>query len=196
MALPEPSIYFFTPSKCKVIHVTRRKTPFLNMYQLHGCVLESVPSAKYLGVTISDDLRWSDYINGIAKKVNQTVGFLKRNAWIHKRDLKSTTYKTLVRPQLEYASSVWYPHTDQDIDKLESVQRGANRWVTRDYLHMSSMSAMLQDLNRFNFDQRRIDSRLVLLYKVTYDLVAIPASDYLIPCVYIPLLYIRTTIRC
>ena len=26
----------------------------------------------------------------------------------------------------------------------------------------------------------RIDSRLVLLYKVTYDLVAIPASDYLI----------------
>ena len=27
-------------------------------------------------------------------------------------------------------------------------------------------------------DQRRIDSRLVLLYKVTYDLVAIPATDY------------------
>ena len=29
-------------------------------------------------------------------------------------------------------------------------------------------------------DQRRIDSRLVLLNKDTYDLVAIPASDYLI----------------
>ena len=29
-------------------------------------------------------------------------------------------------------------------------------------------------------DQRRIESRLVMMYKVTYDLVAIPASDYLV----------------
>ena len=39
---------------------------------------------------------------------------------------------------------------------------------------------MLQDLNWRTLDQRRIDNRLVLLDKVTYDLVAIPASDYLI----------------
>ena len=44
----------FYPSKCQVIHVTRRKTPFETQYSLHGCVLESVPSAKYLGVTISE----------------------------------------------------------------------------------------------------------------------------------------------
>ena len=30
-------------------------------------------------------------------------------------------------------------------------------------------------------DQRRIDCHLVMLYKVTYDLVAIPVSDYLTP---------------
>ena len=28
--------------------MTRRKTPFQNMYQLHGCVLESVPSESEL----------------------------------------------------------------------------------------------------------------------------------------------------
>ena len=75
---------------------------------------------------------------------------------------------------------VWSPHTDLDINKLESVQRRAARWVTRDYQYTSSLSTMLQDLNWRTLDQRRIDSRLVLLYKVTYDLVAIPASDYLI----------------
>ena len=36
----------FNPSKCQVIHVARRKTPFQTKYNLHGCVLESVPSAK------------------------------------------------------------------------------------------------------------------------------------------------------
>ena len=170
----------FNPSKCQVIHVTRRKTPLQTKYHLHGCVLESVPSAKYLGVTISEDLKWSEHINNITKKANQTLGFLKRNIRVHNKDLKSTAYKTLVRPQLEYASTVWSPHTDLDINKLESVQRRAARWVTRDYQYTSSVSSMLQDLNWRTLDQRRIDSRLVLLYKVTYDLVAIPASDYLI----------------
>ena len=170
----------FNPSKCQVIHVTRRKTPLQTKYHLHGCVLESVPSAKYLGVTISEDLKWSEHINNITKKANQTLGFLIRNIRVHNKDLKSTAYKTLVRPQLEYASTVLSPHTDIDINKLESVQRRAARWVTRDYQYTSSVSTMLQDLNWRTLDQRRIDSRLVLLYKVTYDLVAIPASDYLI----------------
>ena len=170
----------FNPSKCQVIHVTRSKSPSQTIYYLHGCALESVSSAKYLGVTVSEDLSWSDHINNITKKANQTLGFIKRNIRVHNRDLKSTAYKTLVRPQLEYASTVWSPHTDQDIGKLESVQRRAARWVTRDYRQTSSVSTMLQDLNWRTLDQRRIDSRLVLLYKVTYDLVAIPASDYLI----------------
>ena len=75
---------------------------------------------------------------------------------------------------------MWSPHTDLDINKLESVQRRAARWVTRDYQYTSSVSTMLQALNWRTLDHGRIDSRLVLLYKVTYDLVAIPASDYLI----------------
>ena len=71
--------------------------------------------------------------------------------------------------------------SDDDLsNKVESVQRRAARWVTRDYRYTSCVSAMIRDLNWRILDQRRIDSRLVLLYKVTYDLVAIPASDYLI----------------
>ena len=86
----------FNPSKCQVIHVTRRKTPLQTKYHLHGCVLESVPSAKYLGVTISEDLKWSEHINNMTKKANQTLGFLKRNIRVHNKDLKSTAYKTVV----------------------------------------------------------------------------------------------------
>ena len=39
---------------------------------------------------------------------------------------------------------------------------------------------MIQDLNWRTLEQRCIDSRLILTYKITYDLVAIPAADYLI----------------
>ena len=51
----------------------------------------------------------------------------------------------------------------------------------RDYPQTSSVTKTLENLHWRPLDQRRIDSRLVIMYKVTYDLVAIPASEYLIP---------------
>jgi hypothetical protein len=41
--------------------------------------LESVDKAKYLGVTISEDLKWESQINNICGKANKTLGFLRRN---------------------------------------------------------------------------------------------------------------------
>ena len=112
----------FNPSKCQVLHITRAKCPIQTRYILHGTVLESVPSAKYLGVTISDNLSWTPHIDSVSKKANQTLGFLKRNIKGHdNKDLKSTAYTTLVQPQLEYASIVWSPHKATDITKLEAV---------------------------------------------------------------------------
>ena len=55
---------------------------------LHGTVLESVLSAKYLGVTISDNISWSPHIDSVSMKSNQTLGFLKSNIKVHNRDLK------------------------------------------------------------------------------------------------------------
>ena len=171
----------FNPSKCQVLHITRAKCPIQTKYILHDTVLQTVPSAKYLGVTISDDLSRSPHIDLITKKANQTLGFLKQNIKVHNQDLKSTAYKTLVRPQLEYASTVYSPHTATNIAKVEAVQRRAARWATRDYQRTSSVTQMLKDLNWRTLEQRRIDSRLILMYKITNDLVAIPAADYLIP---------------
>ena len=164
----------FNPSKCQVPYVTRLKTPIETKYFLHDTMLDSVSYAKYLRVTISDDLSWSAHIDNITKSANQTLGFLKGNIRVHNKDLKSVAYKKLVRPQLEYASTVWSPNTTTDIQKVEAVQRRAARWVYRDYSYTSSVTAMIKDLNWHPLDQRRIYNRLVMLYEVTYDLVAIP----------------------
>ena len=126
----------------QVLHVTRLKTPIPSKYILHNTELESASAAKYLGVTILDDLRWGTHVNNISKIANQTLGFLKWNIKLHKQDLKSTAYKTLVRPLLEYASTVWSPHTATDIQKIESVQRRAAIWAIRDYRYPSSVTSM------------------------------------------------------
>ena len=51
----------FNPFKCNVIRVTLRRTPFKFQYKLYGKILETVDSAKYLGIYLSHDitLEWS-----------------------------------------------------------------------------------------------------------------------------------------
>ena len=148
----------FNPSKCQVLHITRAKCPIHTRCILHGTVLESVPSAKYLGVTISDNqitflgpppthTHTRKHIDSVSKTANQTLGLLKRNIKVHNKDFKSTAYTTLVRPQLEYALTVWSPHTATSIAKLEAVQRRSVHchWTTRDYQRTSSVTQTLND---------------------------------------------------
>ena len=47
----------FHPDKCQVLTITRKKKPIHFDYVLHGHKLEHVQTAKYLGVTISHDMR-------------------------------------------------------------------------------------------------------------------------------------------
>ena len=48
----------FHPDKCTVLSVTQKKQPIQHKYILHNHTLESVTSAKYLGVTVQSNLKW------------------------------------------------------------------------------------------------------------------------------------------
>ena len=137
----------FHPDKCHVLTITRKKEPIHFDFLLHGHKLEHVQTAKHLSVTISHNMRWNTHVDNIVKKGNQALGFLRRNLKIRSEDLKTTAYNTIMRPHLEYSSSVWDPHTHEKIHAIEMVQRRAARYVKRNYRNTSSVGDMLNVLN-------------------------------------------------
>jgi myo-inositol-hexaphosphate 3-phosphohydrolase len=58
----------YHPAKCNVMHITRAHNPIIVQYHLKGHTLVAVDTTKYLGVTLSNDLRWNTHRNNIAAK--------------------------------------------------------------------------------------------------------------------------------
>ena len=100
----------FQPFKCNIMQITRKRTNKIEtFYSLEGTVLENVDSIKYLEVTITHDLRWNTNISNMCTKANRTLGFLRQSLYQCPQDVKEAVYRGLVRPILEYGSSVWDP---------------------------------------------------------------------------------------
>ena len=172
----------FHRQKCTTIHISKKRNPVHTDYHLHGHILESVPGGKYLGVYISRDLSWRDHINQITAKATRSVGFLRRNLRNCPQDVKSQAYTTLVRPGLEYASSVWDPYQQQQIKQLENVQRQAARFVTGDYFSRNPgcVSSMIQQLGWETLEHRRARNRAIMFYKIVNKIVVVPVHHLLV----------------
>ena len=124
----------FHPDKCTVIRISTNKEQILKTNDhLHSHRLEVVDSGKYLGVTFSEDLTWKKHINNTVNKANKTLGFIRRNLCDYTASVKAAANSTVVRPVLEYSSTVWDPHQTSDIHNLEQVQSRAAHFVYRNY---------------------------------------------------------------
>jgi hypothetical protein len=155
----------FHPKKCQVLNVVGKKKPRKFNYQIHGEELQSTSEVKYLGVTITKDLRWKAHITNIYNRANKMLGFLRRNLRITNKRLKDHAYKAFIRPLLEYACAVWDPYYDDDIQMLEKVQKRAARWVTNRFRRTSHVSEMLQTLSWPPLESRRSKIRLETFFK-------------------------------
>ena len=78
----------FHPDKCNIMNITTKRNPIHFYYNMYGHILESVKHAKYLGITISADLKWNIPIQQTAAKANKSLGFIRRNLKVQSQTIK------------------------------------------------------------------------------------------------------------
>lgn len=171
----------FNAKKCYIMSIRQRSSRF---YTLSGHILQQVQQNPYLGVILSDDLKWEQHINKITGKASSTLGFLRRNLKMCPANSKKLAYITLIRSTLEYAASAWDPYLSKDVQKLEQVQHKAVRFIVGDYIskYPGFITSKLEELGIPTLKERRKNIRLCLFYKVAYGQVpAINPEDYIKP---------------
>ena len=117
------------PSKCDSICISYKHSPPSAQYWLGGQLLSTKSTIRYLGIYINSHLKWNDHVKCITAKSSKTLNHLRHALYTCPSSVKTAVYRCIVRPLLEYASSVWYLYSPGDIKKLEAVQRRAARWV-------------------------------------------------------------------
>ena len=173
----------FHPDKCQALTVSKKRQRTHRTYKLRDHALETTQEATYLGIALSDDLRWDAQVKKIVGKANKALGFLRRNLRVGSRKLRELAYFALVRPCVEYAAAAWDPYSSEHIKAIEQVQRRAARWVTSSYRQTTSVTALLSELNWESLESRRRKARLSTMWKYVHGHLAIdsPAAPQPLP---------------
>lgn len=104
--------------------------------------------------------------------------FLKRTLEHSSRETKLFAYTTLVRPVLEYALIAWFPHTQTNVNILESVQRKAIRFVHHKYGRFDSPTESLKRSSLLTIADRAKLGRLKFVYLLLNDAFKMDKNKY------------------
>ena len=152
----------FNPSKCKVMHIGRNNIKY--DYKLFGKKITKVDCEKDLGVIFSNDLKTSKQCISVSEKANKILGLIARSFDFKSPAVINKLYRSLVRPNLEYAVSVWSPNLIKDVDRLEKVQRRATKLIPD--IRNKSYENRLKYLNMFSLKKRRLRGDLIQAFKI------------------------------
>ncbi len=181
----------FHPSKCKVLSVSMFRPPYIDslpfiqyFYSLGSSLLDYTSSEKDLGILMNSTLNFNDQANSLYNKANQKLGMLKRTChFVNDSNKRRALYLTLVRSLFEHCPMVWRPASKTTVEKLESLQKRAIKWIRKDegvsystddlyFIHCKQLN-ILPIKYRFDFHN------LKFFHSIVYNHTCVKLPEYL-----------------
>ena len=109
------------------MHIGKKEPPMDFNYRLGNKSLEQIKNEKDIGMIIDNHLNFDKQVSEKVNKANSMAAVIRRSFQNLNKDIFLPLYKALVRSHLDYASSVWYPYKEYQIEQIEGVQRRATK---------------------------------------------------------------------
>ena len=109
----------------------RRNPPALPPLTIMNSTVTAVESFRFLGTTISQDLKWDIHIDSIVKKAHQRLYFLRQLKKFNlPQELLTQFYSAVIESVLCTSITVWFGSaTKTDIRRLQRTVRTAERII-------------------------------------------------------------------
>ncbi len=109
----------------------RRNPPCSPPLTIMNSTVTAVESFRFLGTTISHDLKWDNHIDSIAKKAQQRLYFLcQLRKFNLPQELLKQFYSAIIESVLCFSITVWFGSaTKTDIRRLQRTVRTAERII-------------------------------------------------------------------
>ena len=167
----------FNVDKCKVLHFGQKNlSRQYTMYSLGKDKPITAVEEKDLGILFDKKMRFSNHMKYCISKANQRIGIIRRNFKFLNQNLFLTIYNSMVRPILEYASSVCYTMYKQDSEAVENVQHRATKLL----LHLRKLPypERLRRLNLPSLVYRRCIADLIQVYQIIHQIDIINSQEF------------------
>lgn len=164
----------FNQAKCCVLHMGPGNPRY--QYEMYGTALQSVTEEKDLGVLVDEQLKFKKQAAAAVSKANRILGLIKHSFALLDKTSLPILYKTMVRPHLEYANTIWGPFNMADIRMVERVQRRATRTIPE--LRHLSYEDRLRNLDLPSLQHRRRRGDMIEVFKIMRDLVDLEQDDF------------------
>ena len=110
-------------SKCTILTCSRLLSPSFFVYTIGNLPVTRVSRHPYLGVTFDSSMCFTCHLENIVLKGTRMLNFIRQNLYNCTINIKHMAFITMVRPTLEYTSSVWDLHVQNSIHSVEMVPR-------------------------------------------------------------------------
>ena len=125
----------------------RKKNTPLAPPTIAGEVVEEVKSFKFLGTTISSDLKWDENFSSAIKKAHQWLFFLRQlKKFKVSHSILTQFYRTAIESILTFSITVWYSSACQkDKDQLERIVWTASKIIGSDMKPVAAIHFLRSD---------------------------------------------------
>ena len=119
------------PSKTEIIIFkakNKKITEHLN-FRLSGQKIHIKNNAKYLGITIQDNLGWEIHVNNLLKKLRRSVAILSKVRHYAPKWLIRTICHSLFNSHMIYGCQMWGQHKTNLVKQVMELQEKAIRLI-------------------------------------------------------------------
>ena len=155
----------FNPDKFQPIILDKKKSNLTNIpLTIDNQTIKSVPSVELLEIPLGDKLNFNLHISNICRSAENQLNALIRLKSYLSFNAKRVLINSYIISNFDYCRLVWMFSTAKSLNKIESLQKRALRFLYNDY--SISCEGLLEKAGKVKMNVYRLRNLCVEIYKI------------------------------